>query len=85
MALMMMERMKEVRQSEVWAGAGFKESFENVDRKVVIRQGENVRQLRSILRGGLDVSMAGLIQSATADEDAAASLQTELASAFGQG
>lgn len=82
MALVMMDRMQEVAQSGVWGVEHFKEDagLDQANPKDVIRQGENVRQLRSILRGGLDAKMSDLIGSGNAEE-----LKKNIASSFGQG
>ncbi len=82
MALVIMDRMKEVSASEVWDDRHFADDtrLEQANAKDVIRQGENVRQLKSLLRGGLDASMSDLIGS-----DSAKNLQKGLAGAFGQG
>lgn len=81
MALVIMDRMKEVSASEVWDDRHFADDIklEQANTKDVIRQGENVRQLKSLLRGGLDASMSDLIGSGSAEE-----LQEGIAGAFGQ-
>ena len=72
-----MDRMNEVRESGVWDGKHFKEELDGVNEVDLIRQGENVRQLGSLLRGGLDASMSDLIES-----DDAKSLHEGIMSAF---
>lgn len=82
MALIIMDRLQEVGGSEIWEGLHFKNDLglDAANEKDLLRQGENVRQLKSLLRGGLDVSMSDLIESENAEE-----LQEGLAGAFGQG
>lgn len=82
MALVIMDRMKEVGGSEVWDGEHFADDnrLDQANEKDVIRQGENVRQLKTLLRGGLDASMSELIGS-----DSAENLKEGIAGAFGQG
>ena len=82
MALVIMDRMKEVSASEVWDDRHFAgdTGLEQGNANCVISQGVNGRQLKSLLRGGLDASMSDLIGS-----DSAKNLQKGLAGAFGQG
>ncbi len=85
MAIAIIERMQEVGNSEVWEGQSFVDveddnKLANLNQKDLYRQGENVRQLRVLLRGGLDASMSDLIKSESAEK-----LKERLADSFGQG
>lgn len=82
MAIVMMDRMKEIAESDIWLGDRFKDSasLDQVSPKAIVREGENVHQMHSVLRRGLDVQMPELIASADSAE-----LKEKLASAFSQG
>lgn len=83
MAIMMIDRMTEVGNSDVWTqNAGFKKETEldSVDPKTIVRQGRNVGQLHSVLRRGLDADMPELINAPSKAE-----LKEKIAGSFGQG
>lgn len=84
MAIAIMDRMSEIKDSAVWDQTGKKFKDQSAlerpeNRKDVVRQGRNVEHLHSVLRRGLDVTMSDLIVSKSRKE-----LKEKISGAFGQ-
>ena len=82
MAIMMIDRMSEVGNSDIWTQtAGFKNGpeLDTVNPKTIVRQGRNVSQLHNVLRRGLDADMPELISAPSKAE-----LRKKIAASFGQ-
>lgn len=82
MAIMMIDRMSEVGNSDIWTQTrGFKNEpeLDTVNPKTIVRQGRNVSQLHNVLRRGLDADMPELINAPSKAE-----LRKKIAASFGQ-
>ena len=82
MAIMMIDRMSEVGNSDIWTQTrGFKNEpeLDTVNPKTIVRQGRNVNQLHNVLRRGLDADMPELINAPSKAE-----LRKKIAASFGQ-